>query len=219
MIMIKRNSTVGALVIITAVIFIFTACTGNKVMEKTQKVMTEQTTKKEDASMETSTEKDDEMMETTQKTDDDANKSMSSLKAEKDFTLQDLNGNEFTLSKQNGKKVYIKFWSTWCSVCLNGLDKLSKLDDEMMNNDDISIITIVSPGYRSEMSSDKFIKWFKSRNYNFTVLIDESGIVAKDYGIRAYPTSVFIGTNGNIAKTHIGHAENNLIYNVLDEIE
>jgi thiol-disulfide isomerase/thioredoxin len=139
-------------------------------------------------------------------------------KIEKDFILKDLNGNDFKLSDELGKKVYIKFWATWCPVCLGGIDELTILNNENMDNDKIEIITIVSPGVKGEMSSEKFKAWFEKQGYTFNVLLDEGGNIARDFGIRGYPTSVFIGTNGGISKTQIGHVSNSDINKILGEI-
>ena len=52
-----------------------------------------------------------------------------------DFSLKDTKGNSFTLSSQQGKKVYIKFWASWCPICLSGLEELNEL---AKNNNDLT---------------------------------------------------------------------------------
>lgn len=79
-------------------------------------------------------------------------------------------------------------------------------------NNDFEIITIVTPGINNEMKKDEFIKWFKSQNYpNIRVLLDESGQSFTDYQIRAFPTAAYIGTDGVLVGTQIGHTSPNKI--------
>lgn len=137
---------------------------------------------------------------------------------QKDFTLLDVNGDEYTLSNNSGKRVYIKFWATWCSICLSGLEEINMLSEAKMYDESVQIITIVSPGVKSEMKSEKFVEWFKNRGYTFSVLLDEDGIVTRDYAVRGYPTSFFIDEKGNIIKSQPGHVSNEEINDVLDKI-
>lgn len=125
-----------------------------------------------------------------------------------DFTLKDTKGNEFTLSSEKGKKIYIKFWATWCPICLAGIDELSKLSQDKAMDKETEIVTIVSPGVKGEMKTDKFIAWYEKQGYKFRVLLDEGGSIARQFGVRGYPTSVFIDTKGEIGKTQIGHIAN-----------
>ena len=43
-----------------------------------------------------------------------------------------------------GEKVYVKYWASWCSICLAGLDELNTLAAQ---DNDFKVITIVSPDY------------------------------------------------------------------------
>lgn len=126
-----------------------------------------------------------------------------------DFELKDLQGTSHKLSDYAGKKVYIKFWASWCSICLAGLDEVNTLAKD---NKDFTVITIVSPGFRGEKNSEDFIKWFNGLNYkNLTVLLDEGGKVSNQYGVRGYPTSVAIASDGTLVKTTLGQNSNEQI--------
>lgn len=123
-----------------------------------------------------------------------------------DFTLTDLDGNAVTLSELEGKGVYIKFWASWCSICLAGL---GDLDDLAKEDHDYEIYTIVSPNFNGEQSEADFKEWFASLSYNhIRVLLDTDGTVAKAYGIRAYPTSAFIDPSGHLSQISPGHMDN-----------
>ena len=134
-----------------------------------------------------------------------------------DFTLKDLDGNDYKLSDNKGKKVYMKFWASWCSICLTGLEDLDKLAGE---NNDFEIVTVVAPGKDREMDTAAFKKWFKELGYkNLKVLFDETGEVSEHYGISVYPTSVYVGSNGTDTTVKAGHNSNEDIKNTIKEIK
>jgi len=126
------------------------------------------------------------------------------------FDLMDVAGNTHSLSDYAGKKVYIKFWASWCSICLSGLEEINTLAAE---DKDFVVLTIVSPDFNNEKKSDAFIKWFKGvENVSaIPVLLDEGGSIAKQYQVRGYPTSVFINADGELIKTQPGHFSNEQI--------
>lgn len=126
------------------------------------------------------------------------------------FELKDLKGQTHRLSDYKGKKVYVKFWASWCPICLAGLEELNTLAGE---KHDFVVLSIVSPGYNNEKKSASFIKWFNGveNTSNITVLLDENGSITKQYHVRGYPTSAFIGSDGVLFKTQPGHVSNDQI--------
>ncbi len=133
------------------------------------------------------------------------------------FDLLDLNGNEVALADLAGDKVYVKYWASWCSICLAGLDELNTLSAQ---DNDFKVISIVSPNFKGEQSTEDFSKWFKKQTtyQDITVLIDEDGTWAKKFGVRGYPTSYYIGSEGVLAKTAPGHNSNDQIISAMKEI-
>lgn len=147
--------------------------------------------------------------------DKDDDKMMNEGKIAPDFTLMSIDGTEHTLSEYKGEKVYIKFWASWCSICLSGLEEL----DELSAMDDFPVLTIASPGYGSEMNSEDFVEWFAGLDTkNMTVLLDEEGVIAAKYMVRGYPTSAYIGSDGVLVKTLSGHSSNETIKNTIEGI-
>lgn len=135
------------------------------------------------------------------------------------FKMVDTEGNTHTLEQYLGKKVYLKFWATWCPSCIAGLGELGELHNETMDRDDIVILSVVSPGYSGEKSAANFTEWYNGQDFEFTVLLDEGGNAFYEYGIRAVPSSFYIDTKGNIAETSLGHVGNAKIYETLDSIQ
>ncbi|WP_256984360.1 MULTISPECIES: TlpA family protein disulfide reductase [Paenibacillus] len=134
-----------------------------------------------------------------------------------DFNLKNLEGEAVQLHDFKGEKVYIKYWASWCSICLAGLDELNQLAGE---DPDFRVISIVSPDFKGEKSAEDFSKWYKSMDEkNLTVLLDPDGTYAQQFGVRAYPTSLYIDTKGKLAKTVLGHNSNDLIRETVAQIQ
>ncbi len=129
-----------------------------------------------------------------------------SANAAPQFDLKDLSGSDVKLADFKGEKVYIKYWASWCSICLAGMDELNTLAGQ---DNDFKVISIVAPNFKGEKSEADFKKWFSGLDEkNTTVLLDEGGKYAQQFGVRAYPTSFYIDSNGNLAKTVPGHNDN-----------
>lgn len=136
---------------------------------------------------------------------------------------QQMEGNTLsgaTVSREDwaGKPVYLKFWATWCPACLAGLGEFQELAEEYAGRDDVVIYSVVAPGIHNEMDRKTFSDWANGQKFTFPVLFDEGGSMGMQYGIRAYPTSVFLDGKGNVAFVRIGHMGNEEIRNRLAEL-
>ena len=119
-------------------------------------------------------------------------------------TLKDVNGMSYSFGK-DGKPTYVKFWASWCPICLSGLEDIDSLSKEMK---DFEVITVVSPGLVGEKKTEDFKKWYKSLGYkNIKVLLDEKGELTKKLNIRVYPTSAVLNKSGKVEKVLPGHLE------------
>lgn len=149
-----------------------------------------------------------EMSDQKEMTDDKMVEKMDMMQMEED-ALTDMEGNTVYLSSLQGKKVYAKFWASWCSICLAGLEDLDKLSSE---DKDFEVVTIVAPKERGEKSKEEFMEWFQTLGYkNIKVLFDEDGSVLRKYGVVAYPTSLYINADGSNTEVKVGHYANDLI--------
>lgn len=105
-----------------------------------------------------------------------------------DFTLKNLNGDEVSLSDYRGKIVLINFWSTECTWCEKEMPDLQKLDKE---NDDLVVLAV------NVMEKKETVeKYIEKGKYEFEVLLDEDGEVARTYLISGFPTSYFVDEDG-----------------------
>jgi thioredoxin-related protein len=68
--------------------------------------------------------------------------------------------------------------------------------------DDVHIITIaVNSG-----SNEKLQKFMKDREYTYTVINDNSGKLAKKFGVQAYPTTFIYDGSGKLQFSEVGYS-------------
>jgi len=132
-------------------------------------------------------------------------------RAAPNFNLADTSGKLYSLADYRGKKVYIKYWASWCPVCLAGMEDFDKLVKASEKSGDAVVLSMVPTGAFGEKTSADFIRWYKDRGYTFPVLLDEGGQVARQLGVRAFPTSVYIASDGVLIAAVPGQSSNETI--------
>lgn len=60
-----------------------------------------------------------------------------------------------TYSLESGKPAYVKFWASWCPICLSGLKDIDNLSKE---EKDFEIVTVVFPGLAGEKKTEDFTR-------------------------------------------------------------
>lgn len=110
-----------------------------------------------------------------------------------DFTLNDLKGNEVSLSDFRGKnEVVLFFWNTRCSICESELQMLPLAYDELKkNNIELLAIDLGDTRRRTE-------RYLSNYKVDYTVLLDIDGEVAYEYGIYGVPLYIWVDKEGFI---------------------
>ena len=129
------------------------------------------------------------------------------------FALKDIDGGQVTLDQFRGKTVLIAFWSTWCSRCE---EELAFLRDTFGGRTDVAVI-LVNQDSERKVATSRVRKIRDKLGIRFPVVVDEGLALWDVYGINALPTSIVIGTNGQIK-----HVEPNFYWgspdNLLDAV-
>ena len=124
-----------------------------------------------------------------------------------DFTLQSMDGKEVKLSDFKGKKIYLKFWASWCGPCRKSMPELMELAAK--KDRDFEILSVIAPGLQGEKTVEQFPKWFEEQGYkDIPVLYDTKGAVFQAYQIRSIPTEILIDSQGKIGKIQLGAISN-----------
>ncbi len=129
------------------------------------------------------------------------------------FTLTDIDGNEFSLSGYRGKIVLLDFFriTPSCPPCIEAIPHLKSLHETF--GEDLVIISI-SVG--SETVND--LQQFRD-NYeiSWTIAKDTVG-VSNDYNIQYIPTLVIVDQEGYIRHRHVGLTEESVLLNEINAI-
>ena len=108
----------------------------------------------------------------------------------------------------------------------NGMDQ-SETSTEMIKKASMSqagkdyvVLSVVAPTFNGEKSAADFKNWYQSLDYkDFPVLLDSKGELLKEYGIRSYPSALFINSDGTLAKSHIGYMNKEDILKTLENMQ
>lgn len=109
-----------------------------------------------------------------------------------DFEMETIDGQVVKLSDLKGKKVMVNFWATWCPPCKEEMPEIQKFYDA--HKDDVVILAINST--TDENSEQDVYDFIDEYGYTFPIPMDREGIARDAYNIFAYPTTIFIGTDG-----------------------
>lgn len=137
-----------------------------------------------------------------------------------DFTLTDQYGNRHTLSDYKGKVVFLNFWTTWCTYCIEEMPDIEKIYNEYgKNQKDVIILGVASPSSdeypnNADVSKEEINAFLEEKGITFPVVFDETGQVLLDYYIYAYPTTFIIDKDGNI----YGYAASMLTKDIMDNV-
>jgi len=113
-----------------------------------------------------------------------------------DFTVQDAEGNSVKLSDLFGKPIVLNFWATWCPPCRSEMPDFNAVFEEL--GEDIHFVMLDAvDGIRETREIGE--AYVAEQGFTFPVYYDMEQEAVIQYGIRAFPTTIFIDSEGYVA--------------------
>jgi peroxiredoxin len=116
-----------------------------------------------------------------------------------DFTLEAPDGRVASLSDYGGSVVLVNFWATWCPPCR---DEIPHFEEAYRAYKDEGLVVL---GVNYQESAAEIEPFVEGLGITYPILLDESGMVAKEYRAVGLPTSVFVDRDGVIQVRHSGY--------------
>ncbi|MFO0808310.1 MAG: TlpA disulfide reductase family protein [Gemmataceae bacterium] len=111
-----------------------------------------------------------------------------------DFTATTLNGDTVKLADLRGKVVVLDFWATWCGPCVAQIPHVKTMVRKFEGK------PFVFLGVSVDDEQDVLRSFVKNQRLSWPIVFDggQSGPIATEYKVRAYPTVYVIDAQGKI---------------------
>lgn len=119
-----------------------------------------------------------------------------------DFTVQDANGNNVSLSNFKGKPVVLNFWASWCPPCKAEMPDYEKMYQQYGPKGIVFVMVNLTDGDRETIDTAK--RFLNDNHYTFPAYFDTKFSASKAYGISAIPDSIFVDRDGNVVNSYQG---------------
>jgi len=116
------------------------------------------------------------------------------------FTLVDINGEQFSLSDHLGKVVLLDFFATWCGPCISEIEHLKSLYNRYSPNQTVILSISVDPN----SDTVKILQNFAQQNEMAWTVARDTANVADKYGVSAIPHLVIVDAEGYKIHDHVG---------------
>jgi cytochrome c biogenesis protein CcmG, thiol:disulfide interchange protein DsbE len=115
-----------------------------------------------------------------------------------ELVLRDLKGATVNLADYRGKVVLVNFWATWCEPCRDEMPSMQELKRKLGGRPfEIIAVNLAE----SEAKVADFLRRFP---VDFTILLDRSSEVRREWKVKMLPTSFVVAPDGSLRYAVVG---------------
>ena len=104
----------------------------------------------------------------------------------RNFMLETPDRERFYLNEYKGRPIVLMFWTTWCSICKVQMNQLPALIENTLGGGrEAVLVAVCADPENIDAAGLSFPK-------EITVLLDRNASVTRNYGIKAFPTTIII---------------------------
>lgn len=115
-----------------------------------------------------------------------------------DFVLENERGERVALSDFEGRPVFLNFWATWCTYCIDEMPDMQRVQERY--GDELVVI-----GVNAGDSVEDGEAFAARTGVSYLRLYDHDMEVTDGYLVQAMPTSYFITADGRIWDANFGY--------------
>lgn len=131
-----------------------------------------------------------------------------------DVAYTRLDGSKARTADLKGKVVLVNFWATSCTTCVKEMPQIVATHHKYRDAAFDTLAVAMSydpPAY--------VVNFAKSRELPFTVVIDNLGEMARQFGdVQLTPTTVLINKRGEIVKRYVGEPDFAALHTLIDQL-
>jgi peroxiredoxin len=129
-----------------------------------------------------------------------------------DFALENLAGEEVSLSDYEGEVVVVNFWATWCPPCRAEIPDLEAAYQAFKGEG------LVVLGVNVQDPAQLVEPFVAEMGMTYPVVLDKTGRVLKDYRAPGLPMSLIVDREGVIQARHVGYLSAEQLDNYLKKV-